>query len=132
MITKTRLQDNGWKITKEKTECEVVYTRLEKNNSAIIIEEAFYPPDEIEINIIIVNGDIPFKKDFDEQLKELLNLGLVIHPDKEDNCWDIYSSTRDKAFNRMCLIKQRFPHSIGKYSEEERALKVNLYGEIII
>lgn len=132
MITKGILIDNGWKIIKENVEEESVITRLEKNNSVIIIEETYFPPDEVETEIIIVEGDIPFKKTHEEQLDKLLDLNLTIHPCKEDNCWDVYSSTRGKAFNRMCLIKQSFPHSIGRYSEKEGVLKVNLYGEIII
>ena len=132
MITKGRLIENGWKIIKECVEEESVITRLEKNNSIIIIEETYYPPDEVETEIIIIEGDIPFKKTYEEQLDKLLDLDLTISPCKEDDCWNVYSSTRSKAFNRMYLIKQSFPHSIGRYLKEEGVLKVNLYGEIII
>lgn len=132
MITKGRLIENDWKVIKENVEEESVITRLEKNNSVIIIEETYYPPDVVETEIIVIEGDIPFKKTHEEQLDKLLDLNLTIHPCKEDDCWDVYSSTRGKAFNRMCLIKQSFPHSTGRYLEEEGILKVNLYGEIII
>lgn len=132
MITKQRLIEDDWTIIKENVSEETVLTRLEKEDNVIIIEEIYFPPDVVETEIIIVKGDIPFKKTYEEQLDKLLDLNLTIHPRKENDCWDVYSSTRGKAFNRMCLIKQSFPHSTGEYSEEEGVLKVNLYGEIII
>ena len=67
----------------------------------------------------------------ENQLKTLLDLGLKIHPLKEDNCWGIYASTQEKAVERFYRIKKAFPKATPKKLNHnlEGDFGIDLYGE---
>lgn len=52
------LAKNGWICTKEIVDGPVVSNRLEKNECVIIAEREYYPPDEIETYIYIIEGEL--------------------------------------------------------------------------
>ena len=54
------LRERGFEITKEAVDENVVCRRLEDNKgNVVVLEQAFYPPDEIETNTYIIKGEIP-------------------------------------------------------------------------
>ena len=69
----------------------------------------------------------------EEQLNELLKLGLTIHPLTKENCWGIFASTQEKAIERFYKIKKEFPQAmpIKLRGNLEGDFGVDLYGELL-
>ena len=65
------LEELGFKVTKETIEENIVSRRMENknNNSVIILEQAFFEPDEIDTTIYIVSGKLNLDTKGFENLK---------------------------------------------------------------
>lgn len=87
---------------------------------------------KIEEELILLHLHFFNVLDHEKQLDELLDMGLTVHPLKEDNCWGIFASTEEKAVKRYIKIKEKFPFTKSiKINCMEGDFGVDLYGELI-
>ena len=63
------LEALGFEIVKEDVDYNIVTRRLENDDSVIILEEAFFEPDEVESTIFIIDGELNLDENKFEGLK---------------------------------------------------------------
>lgn len=58
------LAEKDWTCTKEIVDGPVVSYRLQKDGCVIVAEEEYYPPDEVETYIYIIEGELDIDDEF--------------------------------------------------------------------
>lgn len=86
----------------------------------------------VEYNGEIIKDEEIEMLSYEEQLDELLNLKLKVHPLEEDGCWGIFASTPQKAVERFALVKCIFPLTVTKRLDScmKGDFGVDLYGKL--